>query len=297
MIFMEKNIATEKDSTTELVERKDHALEHLGSDGRTRTYLPAKSVWLRLKQLHVTQQLAEPAEPGTQPAFSTSLHGVADLDGQTLSIIGDSRDVTHAVEVSFWARDVGKADRLGLRQLEDELGISFADVALGTARLGVNRADPQTGEPDHWWLACYIPEACIRALSSAVSDGQLGAVEVALALRHLYTTETTETTESPPTSSPLEPDLFLRPNMSDGTTDWPEIAIGYVTHLRIDLATTQLRDAGAGAGRDDQATWVPVAEAVNALGTRLASLMTTARWICIFIAILVILEILERFSI
>jgi phosphate:Na+ symporter len=245
-------------------------------------------MWLRLEQLHVAQQLAEPLDADKQPTLSTSLHGVAYLDGQELSIIGDAGPAMHTVEVSFQARDVSRADRLGLRELEDELGISFSDVPLGTARLGVNRADAETGEPDQWWLACHIPEACIQALSKAMSDGQLGAVELGLALRHLYTAE------SAMANPQREPNLFLRPNKSDGTIEWPEIANGYVTHLRIDLATAQLRAAAASGGRDDELTTNPVADAVNSLALRLASLMTTVRWIGFFIAVLLFLEVLER---
>ncbi|SOE99533.1 hypothetical protein SAMN05446635_7555 [Burkholderia sp. OK233] len=282
MVFLEKNVATE------LIERTDHTLEHVGFEGEKRTYFPAKSMWLRLGQLHAAQELAEPLDADKQPTLSTSLHGVAHLDGQELSIIGDTGQAMQTVEVSFEARDVSRADRLGLRELEDELGISFSDVPLGTARLGVNRADAETGEPDRWWLACHIPEACIQALSKAMSDGQLGAVELGLALRHLYTAESAMA--DPQRGS----NLFLRPNKSDGTIEWPEMAIGYVTHLRIDLATTQLRAAAPSGGRDDELTTNPVADAVNSLALRLASLMTTVRWIGFFIGILLFLEVLER---
>lgn len=283
MVFLEINVATE------LIERKDHALEHVGIDGEKRTYFPAKSMWLRLEQLHVAQQLAEPLAADKQPTLSTSLHGVGHLDGQELLTIGDAGHPMHTVEVSFEARDVSRADRLGLRELEDELGISFSDVPLGTARLGVNRADAETGEPDQWWLACHIPEACIQALSKATSDGQLGAVELGLALRHLYTAE------SAMADPQRGPNLFLRPNKSDGTIECPEIATGYVTHLRIDLATAQLRAAAASGGRDYELTTNSVADAVNSLALRLTSLMTTVRWIGFFIAVLLFLEVLERF--
>lgn len=282
MEFLEKNVATE------LVERKDHTLEHVGLDGERQTYFPARSMWLRLEQLHVTQQLAEPLDADKQPTLSTSLHGVARLDGQELSIIGDAGHAMRTVEVSFEARDVSKADRLGLRELEDELGISFSDVPLGTARLGANRADAETREPDQWWLACHIPEACIHALSKAMSDGQFGAVELGLALRHLYTAE------SALADPQREPNLFLRPNKSDGAIECPEIAIGYVTHLRIDLAAAQLRTATASGGRGDELTANPVADAVNSLTVRLTSLMTTVRWIGFLIGILLFLEVLER---
>jgi phosphate:Na+ symporter len=117
---------------------------------------------------------------------------------------------------------------------------------------------------------------CGRPPDSLVpsDDGQLGAVELGLALRHLYAAE------SAMANPQREPNLFLRPNKSDGTIEWPEIAIGYVTHLRIDLATTQLRAAASG-GRDDELTTNPVADAVNSLALRLASLMTTVRWTCV----------------
>jgi phosphate:Na+ symporter len=260
----------EKNLVTEVIAREDHALAHVARDGEKRIYFPAKSMWLRLKQLRAAQQLAEPLDADKQPTLCTSLHGVARLDGQGLSIIGDVGNAAHSVEVSFEARDVSRADRLGLRKLEDELGLSLSDVPLGTARLGVNRPDAESGglgASDQWWLACHIPDACINALSKAMSDGQLGAVELGLTLRNLYTAE-----DAPAT--PLrEPDLFLMPNPSDGTIELPEIATGYVTHLRIDLASTQLP-----GGHSDDLKMNPVADAISSLALKLGGLMVTVRW-------------------
>lgn len=279
----------EKRAMVNLAERKDHALELVELESPKRTYYPTMSMWLELEQLQVAQQLVEPRDQDRQPVLSTSLHGVAHLDGQELAIIGFPQLATRMLQVSFEARDVSTADRLGLRALEDELGNSMSDVALGTARLGFNPADDETGEPDQWWLACHIPPACLQVLAKAISDGQLGAVELGLAIRHLYTSE------DPAAEPARQPRLFLRPSECDDTIEWPNIATGYVTHLRIDFATASLR--GSAASSDPGAGAKVVAEAVSSLGPTLLNLRLTVRWIGILIAVLLFLEVLERLQI
>ncbi|WP_321910898.1 MULTISPECIES: hypothetical protein [unclassified Paraburkholderia] len=279
----------EKKAVLNLVERKDHVLEFVGRDHEKRTYYPARSMWLKLEQLQVAQQLVEPLDEDRQPILSTSLHGVAHLDGQELSIIGIPDQATRTLQVSFEARDVSTADRLGLRALEDELGNSLSDVALGTARLGFNSADEETGEPEQWWLACHIPPACLQVLAQAISEGQLGAVELGLTMRHIYTAE------SPAANPARQPRLFLRPSDSDDTIEWPSIATGFVTNLRIDFATASLR--GSAASGDEAVAAKLVADAVSSLGPTLLNLRLTLRWIGILIAVLLFLEVLERLQI
>ncbi|MBN3786740.1 hypothetical protein [Burkholderia sp. Ac-20353] len=282
MEFVERKVATN------LVERTDRAVEHVGADNEKRTYYPAMSMWLKLEQLQVVQQLVEPLGADRQPTLSTSLHGVANFDGHDLSIIGDDQHTTRTLQVSFEARDVSNADRLGLRALEDELGTSLSDVALGSARLGFNRADSESDEPDKWWLACHVPDACLQVLAKAIADGQLGGVELGLAMRHLYLAE------SAAANPARQPSLFLRPDDSGDTVEWPNIATGYVTHLRIDFATTSLRGAAASDGDENPTTAKLVADAVNSLGLRLYNLRLTVRWIGVLIAVLLFLEVLER---
>jgi phosphate:Na+ symporter len=279
----------EKRAVVNLVERKDRALELVGFENEKRTYYPAMSMWLKLEQLQLVQQLVEPLDGDRQPILSTSLHGVAHFDGQELSIIGAPQQATRMLQVNFEARDVSTADRLGLRALEDELGNSMSDVALGTARLGFNPADDETGEPDQWWLACHIPPACLAVLAKAISDGQLGAVELGLTMRNLYTSE------GPSAEPARQPRLFLRPNESDDAIEWPNIATGYVTHLRIDFATVSLR--GSATSGDQEGGAKVVADAVNSLGPTLLNLRLTVRWIGILIAVLLFLEVLERLQI
>ena len=279
MSFSEKRIAVE------IIERENLALEHAGFDGVKRMYHPARSMWLRLQQLQVVQQLVEPAGGAAQPALCTSLHGVAHLDDQDLSVIGDAGQATRTLTVSFSAREISKADQEGLRALQDELGISFSDVALGTARLGFNRANDETGEPDQWWLGCHIPEFSFQSLSKAIADGQLDALELGLALRHLYTAE------GGMVNAARQPHLFLRPQKSDSTIEWPEIATGYVTHLRMNLTMARLHDPGERRSEDNDATKNPVANAVNALAVSISKLQTTVKWIGILITVLLAIVI------
>ena len=127
-------------------------------------------MWLKLGQLQTVQQLVGPLDMGNQPTLSTSLHGVASIEGQELSILGDTQGSTRTFQVTFEARDVTTADRLGLRALEDELCTSLSDVALGRARLGFNRADAEVDEPDTLWLDSHLPDAPPTAPAKASSD-------------------------------------------------------------------------------------------------------------------------------
>ncbi|WP_322026702.1 hypothetical protein [Burkholderia sp. BCC1977] len=282
MAFLEKGAAVS------LIGQKARTVEHVGPDNQKQTYYAAMSMWLKLEQLQIVRQLVEPPDIGKQPALSTSLHGVASIDGQELSIIGDTHRSTRTLQVTFEARDVTTADRLGLRALEDELGTSLSDVALGSARLGFNRADDDVDEPDQWWLACHIPDACLQVLAKAIADGQLGAVELGLTMRHLYLAE-------PATADPAQqPRLFLKPDDSDDTIEWPTIATGYVTGLRIDFATTSLRGTEPSGNQGSDGTTKLVADSMTSLGLKLASLNVTVRWLGVLIVVLLFLEFLER---
>ncbi|HGL6718477.1 hypothetical protein NTJ56_25670 [Burkholderia contaminans] len=282
MNFLEKGVAASP------IGQRAHIVEHVGSDNQKQTYYAATSMWLKLEKLQIVQQLVEPLDMGNQPTLSTSLHGVASIEGQELSILGDTQGSTRTLQVTFEARDVTTADRLGLRALEDELGTSLSDVALGSARLGFNRADDEVDEPDQWWLACHIPDACLQVLAKASSDGQLGAVELGLTMRHLYLAER-------PTAAPVRQSrLFLKPDDSDDTIEWPTIATGYVTGLRIDFATTSLRGTEQGVDRENNGTTKVVADSMASLGLKLANLNVTVRWLGALIVVLLFLEFLER---
>ncbi|RQS23090.1 hypothetical protein DIE03_28880 [Burkholderia sp. Bp8992] len=265
--------------------QRARTVEHVGSDDEKQTYHAATSMWLKLEQLQIVQQLVEPLDAGKQPTLSTSLHGVAGIEGHELSIMGDTHRSTRTLQVTFEARDVTAADLLGLRALEDELGTSLSDVALGSARLGFNRADDEVDEPDQWWLACHIPDACLQVLAKASADGQLGAVELGLTMRHLYLAG------RPTADAAQQSRLFLKP---DDTIEWPTIATGYVTGLRIDFATTSLRGTERSGEQGTDATTKLVADSVVSLGLKLANLNVTVRWIGVLIVILLFLEFLER---
>jgi phosphate:Na+ symporter len=272
-------------AAVDINKRKDHALKHVGRDGEMRTYHPAKSMWLRLQELQVAQQLAEPAGGETQPTLFTYLHGVARLDESgLLSVIDDSEDATHIVHVSFTAREVSVADRQGLGKLQDELGISLSDVALGSARLGVNRSNRQTGEPNQWWLTCHVPAICLDALSKAVAESQLSAVELGLSLRNLYTADDVIAHVA------RQSHFFLRPNKSDNTADWPEFASGYITNLTIDLASVDLRGAndmvtGDENTRCDEAAKNTVANTISTLANKVENMGIAIKWVGVLIAV------------
>jgi len=269
----------------EITERKGHTLEHVGADGNMQTYYPAKSLWLTLQDLQVVQQL-EPAGGETQSTLSSYIHGTARFDDCRLSIIGESGNSTRTVRVSFAAREIRIADPQGLREWQDELGTTFSDVPLGTARLGYNRADYEMQEPDQWWAWCHVPQSSMQALSEGVEEGRLTAVKVALCLRDVYMSDQADA------DFPGESCLFLRPGKSSSTMESPEIATGYVVHLTLDLARVSLRRLEQNGSTHDglplqEQTNISEANAVSALVEKLSKLVASLKWLAALIAILV----------
>ncbi|MFM0030723.1 Na/Pi symporter [Paraburkholderia madseniana] len=270
----------------EIRERGGHTLEHAGADGKTQTYYPARSLWLTLQDLQVVQQL-EPAGGETQTTLSTYIQGIACLDDCRLSIIGESENRTRVVHVSFAAREISMADRQDLREWQDELGTTFSDVPLGTARLRYNRPDHEMQEPDQWWASCRVPECSMQALSQGIEEGQLNAVKVGLCLRNVYISD------QPSADFPAESCLFLRPGKSGSTMESPEIASGYVVHLTLDLAKVSLRQYEQNESSHEglllhEQTNVTEAHAISALVDKLTKLVASLKWFAALIVVLVI---------
>ncbi|GAB3629969.1 membrane protein [Pandoraea terrae] len=270
----------------EIRERGGHTLEYVDAGGKTQTYFPAKSLWLTLQDLQIVQQL-EPAGGETQSTLSTYIHGAARFDDSRLSIIGESENSTRTVQVSFAAREISTADRQGLREWQDELGITFSDVPLGTATLGYNRSDREMQEPDQWWASCHVPESSMRALSEGVEDGRLTAVKVGLSLRHVYVSDRVVA------DFPGESCLFLRPGKSDHGMDPPEIATGYVVHFALDLAKVSLRRLEHNENSHDALPLqapsnIAEANAISVQVEKLGKLVTHLKWLAVLVAVLII---------
>ncbi|MGF6601724.1 phosphate:Na+ symporter [Paraburkholderia sp. GAS448] len=276
----------EESDAIEIRESSGHSLEHVGADGKTQTYYPARSLWLTLQDLQVVQQL-EPAGGETQSMLATYIHGTACLDDYRLSIIGESGNDTRTIQVSFAAREIAMADQQGLREWQDEVGTTFANVPLGTARLGYNRPDREMQVPDQWWASFHVPESSMRALCEGVEAGRITAVKVGLCLKNVYMSGHAGA------DFPEEPCLFLRPGKSGNIMESPEIPSGYVVHLTLDRAKVSLRrreqNDSTHEGLPHQGrTNMTEAHAIGALAEKLSKLVASLKWLGALIAILVI---------
>ncbi|MFM0030757.1 Na/Pi symporter [Paraburkholderia madseniana] len=264
-------------------EGSGHSLEHVGPDGNATTYYPASSLWLTLQDLQVVQQL-EPAEGETQSTLTTCVRGSASFDDVRLSIIGEPGSSTRMVQISFAAREIRAADRQGLREWQDELGTTFADIPLGTARLGYNPTDREMQEPDQWWASCHVPESSMKALIQGGEAGRLSAVKVGLCLKNIYILGQVFP------DSLGDPYLFLRPGKEGSAMESPEIASGYVVHLALDLGKISFDAPGQrdSSREDQQQTTAGDATSMNALVETLSTLVVSLKWLAVLVAVLVI---------
>jgi phosphate:Na+ symporter len=264
-------------------ESADHRIQLVDPDGNARTYYPARSLWLTLQDIKLIRQL-EPSGNPARSTVSTCVRGTARLDDCELSIIGQPRNSTRTVLISFAAREIATADRLELREWQDDLGISLSDEPLGVARLGFNASDAETQEVDQWWAECHIPESSMQALADGIEEGRITAVRLAVFVHELYTTAA---------SGSGEASVFLRPMQNAGDAESPVIAPGYVVHLAFDLSTLDLRpDDEEKRPRLERSPGTPSivssADAVAPLAARLDRLVNNLKWLAALIAVLVL---------
>ncbi|OMG72708.1 Na/Pi cotransporter family protein [Burkholderia ubonensis] len=267
----------------EIRECASHTLEHIGTDGNVQTYYPATSLWLTLQDIQVVRRL-EPAEGTAHSTLSTYIQGTASLDDCCLSIIGEARNNTRKVHITFAAREIGVTERRGLRELQDELGIAFSDDPLGTARLGYNQSDDEVREPAQWWVLCDVPASSMQALADGVEAGQVTGVKAGLCLRGVYT--------SIPSGAALTGGFraYLRPGKDGGTLEAPATAHGYVVYLAIDLPKVSLPGDGRPAP-------LPVrtgdGNTIGALTDRLDKVFAGLKWLAALVAILVVVLLIK----
>ncbi|WP_321965248.1 Na/Pi symporter [Paraburkholderia sp. J7] len=246
-------------------------------------YEPARSVWLTLQDLRIVRQ-AEPTGDEGQSVLATYIQGTAHLDDADLCVVGEPQTRQHAVSVTFAVRELNQGDHQGLREWQDELGIAFSDVPLGTARLGYNAADPEIQEPGQWWASFHVPASSMRGLIEGIDAARLTDVKLALSMRHLYS----NAPEAAVTHG--DPCVFLRPD-SVNATGLPEVATGYVTHMAFEQARLRLCESDGIRPRDDDAlpggSGAQEAEAVRLLGEKVGSLVVLVKWLAALIAVLI----------
>ncbi|WP_223258603.1 Na/Pi symporter [Trinickia symbiotica] len=261
----------------------NHSIQLVDPDGNAWMYYPARSLWLTLQDIKLIRQL-EPSGNPERSIVSTCVRGTACLDDCELSIIGQPQKSTRTVLISFAAREIATADRLALREWQDDMGISLSDEPLGVARLGFNASEAETEEVDQWWVECHIPESSMQALADGIEEGRITAVRLAVFLHGLYTTAA---------SGIGEPSIFLRPMQDDQDAESPVIAPGYVVHLAFDLSTLDLRpDDEEKRPRPGRSPGTPSiassADAVAPLAARLDRLVNNLKWLAALIAVLVL---------
>lgn len=260
----------------QVTEGEDKSLEHVGPDGKSRTYYPDSQLWLDLQELQVMREVREPLDDSKAPELVTFLRGEARLEDYDISVIGEPDNKTRTLTVSLQVRDVSPA----MKEADAELRESYHGKPIGYAHVGFNRADWEVGTSDDWWLACYITDDTMRALADAVAAGTLKSIKVGLRLKGLYSTD------HPFAPISVRSHLFLRPRRSDSTIEWPQPAHGHIFQLSMGLSSVDMRPVGVKEDDPEQEHMEvravpldPVAVAVGALAERVAALRTTLKWV------------------
>jgi phosphate:Na+ symporter len=253
-------------------------------------YEPVQSIWLTLQDLRIVRQ-AEPAGDAGRAILATYVQGTAHLDDGDLCVVGEPWTRQHAISVTFAARDINDGDHRGLREWQDELGITFSDLPLGTARLGYNAADREMQEPDRWWASFHVPAGSMQGLIDGIDAARLAEVKLALSLKHLYSI-TPEVA-----GAQGDPCVFLRPD-SGSASGLPEVATGYVTHMAFEQASITLRDPDGGRPGDGDARarrdGTLETAAVRALDEKVGSLVILVKWLGALIAVLLVVLVFAR---
>jgi phosphate:Na+ symporter len=253
-------------------------------------YEPVQSIWLTLQNLQIVRQ-AEPAGDAGRSILATYIQGTAHVDDADLCVIGEPRTRQRAISVTFAAREINDGDLRGLREWQDELGITFSDLPLGTARLGYNAADREMQEPDRWWASFHIPAGSMQGLIDGIEAARLAEAKLALSLKSLYSIA------AEVADSQDDPCVYLKQDGSS-TTGLPEFATGYVTHMAFGHASITLRDPDGGRSGDGR---VPAtlegnqeSVAVRALDEKVGSLIVLVKWLAALIAVLLVVLVSAR---
>ena len=199
-------------------------------EGSEQTYClnQHRTMYLHVRQLHVSREVNlfrfGDDDLGLAPEMSLFVRGTAMLEDRSISVIGDPDSKVRTLGIDFYVLDEDlRSKRIELTQKHGQR------PRYPCARLGFIRHSRGIGIDDDWFIQCQVPPATLRAISSAVSCGTMGAMSVGLALRGIYSSEARA-------SQSVKTDWYLRPNRRDNTVDAPEVAYGDITLLSFEEA-------------------------------------------------------------
>lgn len=248
--------------------------------GVEHTYYPCRSIWIEVQTLEVLTVLDDPKEEGQEPPLVTRVRGTVALEDRSISVVGDPKSKVHRLTISFQAGDWKP------KPVKPTVDGWILSSELGGAMLGFNRADWEIGNDDDWWISCYLPKAFIDVLVADIRNGQIDGMKLGLSLRGLYTTEHSWA----PVSSCG--DLFIRPNRTDNTIAFPDMATGHVRSIYFTSAPRDLRKPAPlepveqeYEGTPPAPALHPVVVAIAALGARVEQMRSTLKWIGGFIVL------------
>lgn len=220
----------EEKIVVKILSEVDRKLTIETAEGKERVYYrdPIRTMHMRVDTLRIERsqsaqtvnfEFGKRGDLGPLPALTSSLVGSVTLEGRSIAVIGDPKSETQTLSIRF--RPLDDQARIDAEQLAQE---EDKPLRSATVAVGFSRSDWEIGNDDEWFIDCHLPQGTFDALSAAVESGKLEALSLGLQLTNVYSDDDW----APPA---MRTNWFLRPNRSDGTIDFPEMAHGDVRVL------------------------------------------------------------------
>ena len=155
---------------------------------------------------------------------SLCVRGRALLGGGSVSVMGNSGNTAHILDIDFIALDEDVYKRQQQEGRRSSMKEPYTHATLGF----LHCKQSAIGSAD-WFVVCELPPDALRALSGALLSGVQHTMTVGLALPEIYSDDWER--------APAQTSWFVRPNHQGSKIDRPPRVRGYVTHLDFEAAS------------------------------------------------------------
>jgi hypothetical protein len=206
-------------------EGSDKSLTLTADDGKETTYYPDRQVFVTLGSLKVVKSLEQSAEDGGRPKFTTSVSGVATLNGGSMAAIGIP-SIPSAKSFALGITGTEESTEPVPNSEASELVGPFGQ-SVGMVHLDFAPSDWELDTEDSWFLHLTISIEAIADIAGAINDRSNVAMEACLRLKNIYSRA------HPMAPISRQEDMFLRPRNFGSEDRHTQPAYGVVVGLRL----------------------------------------------------------------
>jgi hypothetical protein len=224
--------------TVEIQEGERGILSLLGSDGHTEFWQPlsrSRTNYLKVSSLQVSEILVRRNYSSTpeQLTLRQVVKGSATICDRSLSVIGDTRNVTQNIAISISAdppeeRIARNREWMRPENWRQQRGVTAEDLLHSNACLGFTpafvgeEADTFGHTDDKWYLEISVPQLALDSLVDAIFNQRAHSLHIGVSfISGIYFNDGPGAIDF---DEPLN--LFLRPEIKSGRVRVPEPAYG-----------------------------------------------------------------------